>query len=151
MSGSKPLANWASGGILNLLNYTTATGAHKTLGTYAEQRFVWSAVDGTPIETAFKMVADGETALLEQVFPAGLVQKNNSSQPPKGVHLGFPAFESGRKEADLGALTWLSAFSQGLISHDATDAFFEKGFVKLYRRAQAVMDLTSRRGLSNYN
>ena len=78
LRGGCPTAGWPGGGALALLNHSTATGVHPTLGAYNEDRFHWSAAARTPVETAFRLFDDGETALLLQTFPAGLPHQNSA-------------------------------------------------------------------------
>ena len=35
--------------VLAMQKYTSGSGAHPTLGAFAEQRFLWRAADATPV------------------------------------------------------------------------------------------------------
>ena len=75
LRGLPPFPGWPGASPLKLMKRAETSGTHSTLGTYAEQRFFWSASDGISVETAFQLFTDGETVLFEQSFPQGL---NNS-------------------------------------------------------------------------
>ena len=88
LRGLPPAAGWPGGDPLSLKRVGPASsGSHPTLGPFSERRLFWTSADGIDIETAFKIFADGEAALLEQLFPTGL-----PTSPGGGVVLGFPSF-----------------------------------------------------------
>jgi hypothetical protein len=113
---------------MRLANHSTAQGTHPFLGTYTETRFFWTANDSTPVETAFKVFADGDTCLFEQHFPRGLTDCARAD--PHGMSqplLAFPSFATGDgvggggrdssddvgdQDSPLTAITWRGAFSQ---------------------------------------
>ena len=81
---------------LKLSKHTTARGSHSTLGPYSEVRFFWTAEAAAVavVQTAIRIFADGETAMFDQHWPAGL--------PPCGANvarsgelLSFPLFGPG--------------------------------------------------------
>ena len=118
LNGVPPTSNWGKNGpdsALKLLRGTSSTGTHPALGSYNETRLFWSAENGVLVETAFKLFADGSTALLEQHFPDGLHAGNQTPSKHPGISrplLAFPDFSTGGREAELGALGWSGIFSQ---------------------------------------
>lgn len=117
LTGLPPTAAWGSGSAgrpLTLTRHATTAGTHPTLGAYEETRFYWTE-KGTTVETAFKIFADGQTALLEQLFPQGLPlgsQRNDTGMVADGLPLlAFPDFARPPRE-ELGAVTWASTFSE---------------------------------------
>jgi len=118
LHGVPPTSSWGESGpeALKLLRSNFSTGTHPTLGSYNETRLFWSADDSVLVETAFKLFADGSTALLEQHFPDGVPHGGNQT-PAKlpGISrplLAFPDFSTGGRENELGAVAWSGIFAQ---------------------------------------